>query len=75
MDQLLLRAERLIEGEQTAEALEALEEILTQAEHGIELPPEFYFQRAQATFAAGTLDPARESVTGYLTAAGRDGEF
>ena len=75
-DQLLLRAERLIEGEEPEEALEALEEILTlQAEHGIELPPEFHFRRAQATFAAGTLEPARESVTDHLTAAGRDGEF
>ena len=75
-DQLLLRAELLIEAEETEEALEALQEILTlQAEHGIELPTEFHFRRAQATFAAGTLEPARESVTGYLTAAGRDGEF
>ncbi len=75
-DQLLLRAERLMEGEEPEEALEALEEILTlQAEHGIELPPEFHFRRAQATFAAGTLEPARESVIDYLTAAGRDGEF
>ena len=76
VDQLLLRTELLIEAEETEEALEALQEIFTlQAEHGIQLPPEFHFRRAQATFAAGTLEPARESVTDYLTAAGRDGEF
>ena len=76
VDQLLLRVERLIEEQETEEALEVIQEILAlREEHGTELPPEFRFRRAQATFAAGTLEPAKESVTSYLMEAGRDGEF
>lgn len=76
VDQLLLRVERMIETEETEGALEVVQEILAlQDEHAIQLPPEFHFRRAQVTFAAGTLEPARESVTTYLTAAGREGQF
>ena len=76
VDQLLLRGERLIQEQETEAALEIIQEILAlQEKHGFELPPEFHFRRAQAMFAAGTLAPARESVTSYLTATGRDGEF
>ena len=76
VDQLLLRAERSIQQEDSDAALEVIWEILVlQEEHGIELPAEFYFRRAQATFAAATLESAKESVTSYLTAAGKDGEF
>lgn len=76
VDQLLLRVERMIETEETEGALEVVQEILAlQEEHAIQLPPEFHFRRAQVTFAAGTLEPARESVTRYVTAAGREGQF
>lgn len=76
MDQLLLRAERLIEAEDSDGALEVIREILAlQEEHGLELPPGFHFRHAQAGFAAGSLETAKESATQYLTVAGRDGEF
>ena len=76
VDRMLLRVERMIETEEIEGALEVVQEILAlQEEHGIQLPPEFHFRRAQVTFAAGTLEPARESVISYLTTAGREGEL
>ena len=40
VDRLLLRVERIVEAEETGEALEVVQEILTlQEEHGIQLPP------------------------------------
>ena len=75
-DQLLLRAERLIEADDPEAALEALGEVLAlQAEHGIELPPKYHFRRAQAAFDAARLETAKEAVTRYLTDSGPEGEF
>ena len=71
VDQLLLRAERLIQQEDTDRALEIIGEMLAlQDEHGIEPPAEFHFRRAQATFAAGTLASAKELRRGPAGVAG-----
>ena len=76
MDQLLLRAERLIEAEDSEGALEVIQQILAlQEEHGLELPPAFHFSQAQTEFNTGSLLGAKEAVTRYLTTAGRDGEL
>ena len=76
MDQLLLRAERLIEAEDSEGALEVIQQILAlQVEHGLELPPAFHFSQAQTEFNTGSLLGAKEAVTRYLTTAGRDGEL
>ena len=76
MDQLLLRAERLIEAEDSDGALEVIREILAlQEEHGLDLPSAFYFSQAQTEFNTGSLLGAKEAVTRYLTTAGRDGEL
>ena len=76
MDQLLLRAERLIEAEDSEGALEVIQQILAlQEEHGLELSPAFHFSQAQTQFNTGSLLGAKEAVTRYLTTAGRDGEL
>ncbi len=75
LDQLLLRAERLVETDDLDPAVEAMEEAFAfGADHGLELPPDLRFEHARVSFAVGLLGAARASVTGYLTAAGREGE-
>ena len=76
LDQLLLRAERLLEAEDSTAALDVIQEILSlHEEHGLELPPEFHFSRAQTEFNTGSLLGAKEAATRYLTTAGREGEL
>ncbi len=73
LDQLLLRTERLIEGEDLDAAVEAMDEASALAEeHELELPPDFRFERAQTEFAVGLLGAAKESVTAYLAVASRE---
>ena len=75
LDQLLLRAERLIEAEDLDEAVEAMDEASAlAAEHELALPPDFRFEQARVAFAVGLLDAAKESVTEYLTVSGREAE-
>ena len=75
LDQLLVRTERLIEADDLDAAIEAMDEASAlAAEHGLELPPDFRFEQAQTHFAVGLLEAAKESVTAYLTFAGRQAE-
>ena len=75
LDQLLLRAERLIEADDLDAAVEAMDEASAlAAEHELELPPDFRFEQAGTAFAVGLLGAAKESVTEYLTVAGREAE-
>ena len=75
LDQLLLRTERLIEADDLDAAVEAMDEASTVAtEHEPELPPDFRFEHARTAFAVGLLGAAKESVTEYLTVAGREAE-
>ena len=74
-DQLLLRAERLLEADDLDAAVQVMEEASAlAAEHELELPPDFHFRRARTEFAVGLLGAAKESVTEYLTVAGREAE-
>ena len=75
-DRYLLQAERfLAEGDYVA-ALDAMNEVVAlQSEHDLKLPDEFDFKYAQVAFSAGLNDAAIDSVTRYLVAAGREGEF
>ena len=75
-DRYLLQAERfLAEGDYGA-ALEAMNEVVAlQSEHNLTLPAEFDLKYAQVALAAGLNDAAIDSVTRYLVAAGREGEF
>ena len=70
-----MRAERLIEADDLDAAIEAMDEASAlAAEHELELPPDVRFEQAQTHFAVGLLGAAKESVTAYLTVAGRQAE-
>ena len=56
-------------------AVEAMEEAFALADQSeLELPPGLRFRHARLAFAVGLLGAAKESVTGYLTAASREAE-
>lgn len=73
-DRYLIGAERHIgNGDYTA-AKAALDRILElQAEHDLALPEAFWFKYAQVSHQAGDHAEAVESLTRYLTTAGREG--
>ena len=73
-DRYLVEAERHIgNGDYTA-AKAALDRILAlQATHDLALPEAFWFKHAQVAQQAGDYAEAVESVTRYLTTAGREG--
>ena len=74
-DRYLLQAEEQIERRNYAAAKQSLDRILAlQDQHGLELPQEFFFRYAEVVERLGLYDEAIESVTKYLTLAGRDGE-
>ena len=74
-DRYLLQAEERIERRNFAAAKQSLDRILVlQDQHGLELPQEFFFRYAEVVERLGLYDEAIESVTKYLTLAGRDGE-
>ena len=73
-DRSLVEAERHIGNGDHAAALAALDRILElQAAHGLALPEAFWFKHAQVAQQAGAHAEAVESVTRYLTTAGREG--
>ena len=73
-DRYLIQAERHIGNRDYAAAKAALDRILElQAEHDLALPEAFWFKHAQVAQQAGDYAEAVESVTRYLTTAGRDG--
>ncbi len=74
-DRLLVRAERQIGEGAFAAAVATLDSILAlQDEHGLEIPVEFWFKRAQVSQDAGLHAKAAESATRYLIEAGAAGE-
>ena len=75
LDQLLLRAERLVEADDLDPAAQALERAISFAtEQDLELPPDVRFDHARVALAVGLLEAAKASVTEYLTVAGREGD-
>lgn len=76
MDRYLLQAERAIEREDFASAREALDKInLLGAASELELPEAFFFWSALVEWQTGRPAQAVQSVTRYLSLAGRDGKF
>ena len=74
MDLHEVEAERHIESGDYAAAKAALDRILDlQAAHDVALPEAFWFKHAQVARRAGLYAEAMESVTRYLTTAGREG--
>ena len=75
-DRYLVRAERLIAENDYAGARDAMNQIVAlQSEHNLTLPDLFHFKYAQVALSAGSFEAAMDSVTRYLVAAGREGEF
>ena len=69
------QAEREIRDGDYAAAAATLEQVVElQAEHGLEVPKAFWFQRAQVALEAGHYERAIESATRYLQQAGQEGE-
>ena len=74
-DRYLLEAEKEIQEKDFEGAKAAMDRILAlQAQHGLELPEQFFFRYAEVLDRLGLYDEAVEFVTKYLTLAGRDGE-
>ena len=74
MDLHAVEAERHIETGDYAAAKAALDRVLAlQAAHDVALPEAFWFKHAQVARQAGLYAEAIESVTRYLTMAGREG--
>ena len=76
VDRYLLRAERLMAGNDHEAALDMMDKIIAlQREHDLTLPEAFHFKYAQAAFSAGLIPAALASVNRYLATAGREGKF
>ena len=75
-DRYLLEAEKEVQEQDYAGAKEALDRILElQAQHGLEIPEQFFLRYAEVLERLGLYDEAVGFVTKYLTLAGRDGEY
>ena len=76
VDRHLVRAERLLAGEDFGAALAEMDAIIAlQKKHDLALPDEFGFKYAEVALAAGRAGAAIDSLNDYLLAAGRSGEF
>ena len=74
-DRYLLRAQRQIEEQDFAGAKQSLDQIQElEAQHGLEIPVEFFFRYAEVVERLGLFGEASASATRYLTLAGREGE-
>ena len=75
VDRLLLQAGAHIRDGDPADALSALDRILElRAEHGVEIPDDFWFRHAEAALATGNAERGQASALRYLEMAGREGE-
>ena len=76
VDRHLIRAERLLSGDESGAALAEMDTIIALREkHDLEVPGDFDFKYAEVAFAAGRAAAAIASLNDYLLAAGRSGEF
>lgn len=74
MDLYLVRADRHMQAQEWAAALEALDVVLLlQADQGMATPAELWFDHANAALQAGYPETAVTSATRYLQEAGRGG--
>ena len=76
VDKHLVRSEQLHAAGNYAEAFKVMEKIIAlQKEHSLTLPDEFHFKYARVALAADSIRIALESVTRYLSATEKEGEF
>ena len=75
-DRYLLQAERQLQAGDHDAAVATLDKIVAlQADHGLAIPPAFWFKHAQASQEAGRFEQAIESATRYLVEAGQQGQY
>ena len=75
-DKLLIKAEQLHAAKDYAAAFEVMQKIIAlQEEHSLDVPDDFHFKYARVALSADSMRIALESVTRYLAATGREGEF
>ena len=75
-DRFVLQAERAMQEQDFVGAKAAMDAILElQTQHNLELPEEFSFRYAEVLERLGLYDEAIETVTRYLAAVGRDGQY
>ena len=73
-DRYLVEAEKQIQEQEYEGAKAAMDRILAlQAQHGLEIPEEFFYRYAEVLDRLELHDEAIEFATKYLTLAGRDG--
>ena len=75
-DKHLIHAEQLHAAKDYAGAFEVMRKIVAlQKEHNLTVPDDFHFKYARVALAADSMRIALESVSNYLSAAGKEGEF
>ena len=75
-DRYLVQAERQLRAGDHDAAVATLDKIVAlQADHGLAIPPAFWFKYAQASQEAGRFEQAIESATLYLVEAGQQGQY
>ena len=76
VDKHLIEAEQLHAAKDYAGAFNVMEKIIAlQKEHSLTLPDEFHFKYARVALSADSIKIALDSVTRYLSATGREGQF
>ena len=74
-DRHLVAAEKQIQEQNFEAAKASMDRILAlEAEHGLQLPAEFYFRYAEVSDRLGLSQTVVDFLTKYLTLAGQDGE-
>ncbi len=75
-DKHLIHAKQLHAAKDYTAAFDVMQKIVAlQKAHNLTLPDEFHFKYAQVALSADSMRIALESVTRYLSATGKEGEF
>ncbi len=75
-DKHLIHAEQLHAAKDYAGAFEVMQKIIAlQKEHDLTVPDDFHFKYARVALSADSMQIALESVSNYLSATGKEGEF
>ena len=76
MDRYMVRAERLMEANDSKGALDMMRKIIAlHKEHSLMFPEEFHFKHSKVAMSAMSVGEAMYAVTTYLRETGRKGKF
>lgn len=76
VDKYLIHADQLHAAKDYAAAFDVMQKVVAlQKEHSLAFPDDFHFKYAQVALSADSMHIALDSVTRYLAAAGKEGEF